>query len=335
MKSKKVILAMLVLIAIMGYLNITDFRIADYTGRSVLDQDVQEVPSEYSVDPAVLFCPEDDCAHTLEFIINNSDTIHCAFFDLDIPEVIGALEARNASVIVDADNYDLVDRKITNLRKDTRTAFMHNKFCVFDNSIVWTGSMNPTFNGNNRNNNNVIITSSSYLAENYETEFQEMWNGDFGKGERTDNPIIMLNDKKIGNYFCPEYWCANKIIDVLKQANESIHFMTFSFTHDQIGDLLIEKRKQGVEVKGIFEKRQQNKYSEHIKFNETGIEFVFDTNPATMHHKVFIVDNRIVITGSMNPSKNGDTRNDENVLIIHDQDIAWKFIEEFNILSLH
>ena len=52
-----------------------------------------------------------------------------------------------------------------------------------------------------------------------------------------------------------------------------------------------------------------------------------------MHHKVFIIDNRTVITGSFNPTKNGDTRNDENILIIHDEKIAGKYLEEFNELN--
>ena len=49
-----------------------------------------------------------------------------------------------------------------------------------------------------------------------------------------------------------------------------------------------------------------------------------------MHHKVFIIDEEVVITGSMNPSKGGDTRNDENVLIIKDKEIARVFMEEYN-----
>ncbi len=36
--------------------------------------------------------------------------------------------------------------------------------------------------------------------------------------------------------------------------------------------------------------------------------------------------------GSFNPTKNGDTDNDENILIIHDAAIAKKFVEEFNRL---
>ncbi len=52
-----------------------------------------------------------------------------------------------------------------------------------------------------------------------------------------------------------------------------------------------------------------------------------------MHHKVLIIDEETVITGSFNPTKNGDEGNDENVLIIHDKEIAKKFLGEFNYLK--
>jgi len=48
-----------------------------------------------------------------------------------------------------------------------------------------------------------------------------------------------------------------------------------------------------------------------------------------MHHKVFIIDNETVITGSFNPTKNADLRNDENILIIHNKWIAKKYLKEF------
>ena len=51
-----------------------------------------------------------------------------------------------------------------------------------------------------------------------------------------------------------------------------------------------------------------------------------------MHHKVFIIDNKTVITGSFNPTEGADTRNDENILIMHDKNIAQSFIKEFENL---
>ena len=48
-----------------------------------------------------------------------------------------------------------------------------------------------------------------------------------------------------------------------------------------------------------------------------------------MHHKVCIIDEKIVVTGSFNPTGSGDYRNDENILIIHNEEIAKRFVEEF------
>ena len=48
-----------------------------------------------------------------------------------------------------------------------------------------------------------------------------------------------------------------------------------------------------------------------------------------MHHKVIIIDGRIVVTGSYNFSKSAKTRNDENTLIMHSPEIAELYIEEF------
>ena len=44
---------------------------------------------------------------------------------------------------------------------------------------------------------------------------------------------------------------------------------------------------------------------------------------------MFIIDDKIVITGSMNPSKNGNEKNDENILIIHNPEIGALYREEF------
>jgi len=48
-----------------------------------------------------------------------------------------------------------------------------------------------------------------------------------------------------------------------------------------------------------------------------------------MHHKVLIIDRQIVVTGSYNFSRNAEERNDENILVIYNTDIAEAFLEEF------
>ena len=102
--------------------------------------------------------------------------------------------------------------------------------------------------------------------------------------------------------------------------------MTFSFTSDRLGELLLNSN---LEVKGVFEKSQAGSpYSEYHKLIEK-YDVRKDSNGGMMHHKVFIIDKKIVITGSYNPTKNGNENNDENVLIIHSKVIAKKYLEEF------
>ena len=58
----------------------------------------------------------------------------------------------------------------------------------------------------------------------------------------------------------------------------------------------------------------------------------FDNNkPGKMHHKVFIIDNKTVITGSYNPTKNGNENNDENILIIYSEELAGEYEGKWKI----
>lgn len=299
-----------------------------------------QIMQETAPDIRIAFCPSDDCESMMLGSLETAQkSIHCAFFDLDLPDVIEKLIERSkemdVKLVLDNDNWkQLEEYKLDFAIKDTSSQLSHNKFCIIDNATIITGSTNPTVNGVTKNNNNLLIIESRHLAKNHEDEFQELWNKEFGKGATTQDPEVMLNNKtRIRSYFCPEDWCANKIIFELEKADSTIHFMTFSFTHDGIGDKIIEKHDQGVEVKGLFEKQQvasNKEYSEYQRMLDAGItDIKTDSNPANMHHKVFIIDEKTVITGSMNPTKNGDEENDENILIIDDPNIAKLFLNEF------
>ena len=56
-----------------------------------------------------------------------------------------------------------------------------------------------------------------------------------------------------------------------------------------------------------------------------------DKNRGAMHHKVIVIDEETVITGSYNFSKNAEERNSENLLIIKgNPDIAQAYLSEFD-----
>jgi phosphatidylserine/phosphatidylglycerophosphate/cardiolipin synthase-like enzyme len=105
--------------------------------------------------------------------------------------------------------------------------------------------------------------------------------------------------------------------------------MTFSFTHKQIANAIAVKINESVDVKGVFEKSGNSQYSRYEFLEFQGADVRFDNSSGKMHHKVFIIDEKIVITGSMNPTASGDNRNDENILIIYSEEIASEYLDEF------
>lgn len=279
-------------------------------------------------EPIVLFCPHDACKETFLFLINNSNTIDCAFFDVDVRELIAVLHQKQHRLVVDVRNFNETIAALNSKPADGKR-YMHDKFCILDGRVVVTGSMNPTYNDMEKNNNNLIIISSTTLAENYEAEFEELWGGIVNKGGKTKNPVIVLNNKTIENYFCPDDGCEKAVVAALEQAEKSIYFMAFSFTNKKIAETLIKKHHAGVTVRGVMEKQQNSKHDVFSLLQKNNISVQWDPNKYKMHHKVFIIDNEIVITGSMNPTGSGAWGNDENILILHDAVLAQKFVGEF------
>ncbi|HKB06014.1 MAG TPA: phospholipase D-like domain-containing protein [Gemmataceae bacterium] len=215
-------------------------------------------------------------------------------------------------------------------------ALMHNKFMVFDRKAVWTGSMNFTENCAYRNNNHGVYIEDAKLVENYATKFAWMFDHHkFGpapsKFDRIPNPVITLADgTQVENYFAPHDRPASKVMETLKLARKSVHFMAFSFTHDGIGQAMLAKAANGVEVSGVFEKTQTaGGHSEYFKMKEAGLAVFLDGNPRNMHHKAIVIDGEIVVCGSFNFSDSADRSNDENLLIIYNRAVAAKFEDEF------
>jgi phosphatidylserine/phosphatidylglycerophosphate/cardiolipin synthase-like enzyme len=59
------------------------------------------------------------------------------------------------------------------------------------------------------------------------------------------------------------------------------------------------------------------------------LDVFIDGNPGQMHHKIMIIDESTVIVGSYNFSSSAETRNDEYLLVIYNEEIAAQFLEEF------
>ncbi len=278
----------------------------------------------------VVFCPGDCEERFVSFLSSASSSIDCALFDIGLESVQDVLLEKSSAIPVRVVTDDHYLKKFNySFVKPDRSGLMHNKFCIIDGVKVSTGSMNPTLNGAHKNNNNLVFVSSEAFVANFQDEFDELWDGTFKKGATVRSPAVKVGDVVTKTYFCPEDNCGERVKEVLKSAEREIYFMTFSFTHDEIGNVLLLKHLDDVLIRGVMEARQVSKYSEFERLKFQGVDVVKDGNKNNMHHKVFIVDNRTVITGSFNPSANGDKRNDENIVVIYSEEIARLYLDEF------
>lgn len=217
---------------------------------------------------------------------------------------------------------------------DNRQGLMHDKFMVIDRSEVWLGSMNFTDSGTYDDNNNMIRVLSTKVAENYSVEFNEMFEENlFGPDvlAETPNPTVTLDGTRVDTHFSPDDHVLTAIYNLLSGAEESIYFLAFSFTSNELGEIVRTKAEDGLEIKGVMDKEQvaSNTGTEYDPFRQAGLDVRIDGNDGQMHHKVFIVDEKIVVLGSYNFSRSAEERNDENILIIYNPQVAQFFMQEF------
>jgi phosphatidylserine/phosphatidylglycerophosphate/cardiolipin synthase-like enzyme len=271
-------------------------------------------------------------------------SVDVAIYSLSLRELANALlRARDRGVtvrvVMESDNRErsvpqaLIEGGLPVLG-DRREGLMHDKFVIIDRSEVWTGSLNFTGNGAYDDNNNYVHIRSVKVAENYLTEFEEMYTDDlFGSDSlaATPNPLLTVDDVQVETYFSPDDGVAARLVELLQGAQESIYFMAYSFTSDDIAQAMRDRADAGLTVSGVMDDSQvkSNEGTEFDLFVQTGLDVRRDGNPGLMHHKVIIIDRSIVITGSYNFTASAEDRNDENVVIFYSPDIAELYLAEF------
>ncbi|MCJ7716669.1 MAG: phospholipase D-like domain-containing protein, partial [Anaerolineales bacterium] len=270
--------------------------------------------------------------------------IDAALYDLNLWSIRNALiRAHNRGVVVrlvvEEDSLDrteiqeLIEAGIP-VVPDGVESLMHNKFFIIDHTQVWTGSMNLTVNGAYRHLNNLVSIHSTRVAENYSVEFEEMFlEGYFGEISLADTPYpdLTINGIRIETYFSPDDSTAEHIIHLILEAEESIEFLYYAFTSDGIADALIFQANQGIVVRGVLDAFQESAGlgGEYQRFQDSGLNVFLDAHPEKLHHKVLIIDDRIVLTGSYNLTRSAEIQNDENTLVIHNAEIAQLYLGEF------
>lgn len=105
---------------------------------------------------------------------------------------------------------------------------MHNKFCLFDNSMVVSGSYNWTYSAETRNAENVIATDDETVCSNFDDYFNRLWAESFV--EETIPKVEISSEEFIQD---------------------------FSFIHDELGAMA----KEGINTKDTIDYLKKSKVS--------------------------------------------------------------------------
>ena len=209
----------------------------------------------------------------------------------------------------------------------------HQKFIIRDKRTknmklpttgVLAGSTNFTWTGTHKNLNHIVIFNDSLIAWQYQEEFKEIRSGIFGSANKAHEPkasTINLGGVPVQILFAPDHTPELEIVKQILKCQTQLHFAMFTFSGSSgIDDAMISIRKAGKPIRGLVDPVQgaADWSATHWLHNE-GIElFVPRKNKkfGKLHHKLTVVDDKIVVAGSMNYTKPANESNDENIFII-------------------
>ena len=134
------------------------------------------------------FSPGGHCDQVLVgWISRANSTIHVLIYSFTLDDVRDALiSAHNrgldVKVVMEKENVNEPGSEYYNLktagvdvRWDSRSALMHDKFAVIDGHVIVTGSYNWSASATNSNNENMAVIDSSSWGTAYETNFQTVY----------------------------------------------------------------------------------------------------------------------------------------------------------------
>ncbi len=304
------------------------------------------------------------CTSTLDIAIYNS---YSPSATSGIAGAINAAYARGVQVRVIYDGstssqmIPLLNTNIPILPSPTSSSYgiMHNKFVIFDadsadpnQPLVWAGSTNWTVAQiDGPDLNSVIAIQDQALAQGYKIEFEEMWGSNtltpnttvskFGPYKVDNTPHhYVIGGKNIDSYFSPSDGANAQIIAAINTANTDVEVATMLITRTDINSAINNKFVGGVSNVNIVVD-SQNPSGNQISILQSELSAsraVVYSGAGIMHHKFMVVDNfnsasdPLVLLGSHNWSTSAETKNDENMLIVHDLNIANQYYQAFSYI---
>ncbi len=238
--------------------------------------------------------------------------------------------------------YAALLRAGVDLVTDLNPAIFHQKFIVRDEgestAAVLTGSANFTLTdtGTNpagagsggkagNNLNHVVVLRGQRASSLYLEEFLRMRSGTFGAlHERAEaRPAeFRLGGVRVKPLFAPRHGPEMEIMKQMLKASASVDFAMFTFARSSGIDDTMIRLAPSLRIRGVLDHGQGvQAWAATEPLKAAGVK-LFANRPGTgvrkVHHKLMVVDERLVIAGSFNYTAPATTLNDENIVVLGD-----------------
>jgi phosphatidylserine/phosphatidylglycerophosphate/cardiolipin synthase-like enzyme len=143
-----------------------------------------------------------------------------------------------------------------------------------------------------------------------------------------------LADQSIQVAFSPRGGATEAVVQVISEAQHTIHLAAYGFTSKPIAGALFVAKQRGVNVEVVLDKSNTTeRYSVATFLTKSGIPVRIDSRYAIMHDKFIVVDGVTVETGSFNYTRAAEENNAENVIVLrNDPATAGRYEAEWQRL---
>jgi|GEM_PF-368691 len=228
-------------------------------------------------------------------------------------------------------------RASIDVRVDYNPKIFHQKFVIRDiqepTRALLTSSTNFTPTGlgthpDRKNLNHIVVMHNKWIANEYQHEFDEIWNGTFGTRRKRHDETprnCRVSGIRVRAIFGPDHTPELEMMKQILKAQQRVDFAIFTFSDSSgIDDAMISRARGGLPIRGAFDRMQGNQaWASSHGLRDAGVEIYFTAerhNLGKLHHKLIVIDDRVIVCGSFNYTGPANRLNEENILVIGNLD---------------
>ncbi len=265
----------------------------------------------------LIFTPLDSSASIADIIDLAEFSVSVCTFSIDEPKIVLALEnaaRRGVKVRV------ISEKPITNhyipVKIDAESSLFHMKSIIVDEKVLIIGSANFTTHSLFSSYNDILIIRDAILSEAFQQFFDDLWVGLERRFEIASSKIHMRN-----------FEIEEKVLGEISKASKTLDIAMYALTHPKVWAAIKILSSRGVRVRVLLDE-WFFKNSNLSKLPFAGIQLKV-IRGFTLHSKLFIIDERIVLTGSANATKSGYSSNAEMIILIQDRELCQRYRQYF------